>query len=297
MRANLRFGAFLLVSNVAATGWAGTRASRVAETAQSACLRRGTRHRREGSQLALLSVDGHRYAVDAVVLDKDGTIVDFDALWCGWAAAVIESVAEAGGGDAQRLGEDVGVDLAAGRHLPDGPLAVGSVSDVGVILTHALYRAGRPWGAAREQVIEALRAAEPLLGERADIRPLQGVTGLLERLRALGVPCAVVTADDTARARGHLARLGFEDLLPVVIGADRVSDGGKPAPEGVLSACAELGADPRRTVLVGDSEGDMLAATAAGLAAGIRLSAGGDVSAATHTIASYEEIELSNDEQ
>jgi phosphoglycolate phosphatase len=246
-----------------------------------------------------MSVDGHRYVVDAMVFDKDGTLVDFDALWCGWAAAICERVAEAAGGGIDRLATDIGVDLRLGRHVPDGPLAVGAVSEVAVILAHALYRAGLPWGGARARVDAAVRDAEALLGDRADVRPVHGAPEFVHRAAAAGVAGAVVTADETDRARSHLARLGLAGPLPVVVGVDRVSDGGKPAPEGILTACAELGAAPARTVLVGDSEGDMRAATAAGLAAGIRIGGHGresDGGGATHLIASFDELDFPDEE-
>lgn len=240
----------------------------------------------------MIAVDGHRYDIDALVFDKDGTLVDFDALWCGWAAAVIGPIARSAGEPPRGLALAIGVDLAEGAHIPDGPLAVGAVSEVAVILAHALYRAGCPWGVARERVGAAIRDAEPLLRDRGDVRPVPGAVELVGQLQGFGVVGAVVTADDTHRALEHLARIGLAAHLPVVVGVDRVSDGGKPAPEGVLTACAELGAEPSRALLIGDSESDMRAAAAAGLAAGIRLGGELDGGSATHVICSYDDLEL-----
>jgi phosphoglycolate phosphatase len=243
--------------------------------------------------VAIMTVRGHACVVDAVLFDKDGTLIEFDPLWCGWALTVIERLSRAAGVPTRRLADAIGLDLDRHAHVPEGPLAVGTMRDLATVLAHQLYEAGFAWGAARDAVEHELTASEPELGERAEIRPLPGVTALLERLADLGVPCGVVTSDDTPRARQHLRLAGMDGHLGVVVGADRVRDGGKPSPQGVLLACEELDVAPERAVLIGDSEGDMRAAAAAGLAAGFHLtSTAGAPRPGAHPVADLTEIAI-----
>jgi phosphoglycolate phosphatase len=240
----------------------------------------------------MFKAHGHGCAVDAVLFDKDGTLIEFDALWGGWAVALVQRLAQVAAVSPERLAHAIGLDLDRAAHLPEGPLGVGTMRDLATVLAHEIYLRGSSWGAAREVVERELAAAEPALGERADIRPLPGATTLVERLSELDVPGGVVTSDDTPRTRQHLRLAGMDGHLGVVVGADRVGDGGKPGPEGVLLACEELDVAPDRVAMVGDSDGDMRAARAAGLAAGFHLTTSASPYPGAHLVARLDEIEL-----
>ncbi len=67
--------------------------------------------------------------IDAVILDKDGTLIDLDAAWgeraVGWLRALGRDLPGASpliGGLAQRIG----LDMAAARVVPGGVLAAGT---------------------------------------------------------------------------------------------------------------------------------------------------------------------------
>ena len=101
--------------------------------------------------------------------------------------------------------------------------------------------------------------------ERAAVAGSTAMPGLAEAWRESdGVPRAVVTLLTEDVTRRVLARHG-------VAGADRVPVLGreagrrpKPAPDGLLAACARLGVRPEDAVMIGDSTWDLEAARAAG---------------------------------
>ena len=37
-----------------------------------------------------LRIEGHTYDVDAILFDKDGTLLDLNELWIGWLAALFD---------------------------------------------------------------------------------------------------------------------------------------------------------------------------------------------------------------
>jgi putative hydrolase of the HAD superfamily len=96
---------------------------------------------------------------------------------------------------------------------------------------------------------------------------LPGVEVLVDSLVAEGVPIGVASSSSLDWLDRHLGRLGLAPHFGAVIGADVVGGVGKPAPDVYLRACADLGADPARSVALEDSAHGVAAAKAAGMAA------------------------------
>ena len=102
--------------------------------------------------------------------------------------------------------------------------------------------------------------------------PLPGADALLADLARTGVPLGVVTSKIEQGAHDLIARLGWTAHFGVVVGRD-TTPAMKPSPVPVRHALDALGADAARTASVGDTEADMGAASAAGVAAVIGLTA------------------------
>ncbi|GGE13699.1 phosphoglycolate phosphatase, bacterial [Aureimonas endophytica] len=94
---------------------------------------------------------------------------------------------------------------------------------------------------------------------------MAGVSDLLRDLAAKGVRLGTVTNKPGAATRTVLEHFGLLDLMAVVVGGD-AGPPRKPEPGLILHACRELGIEPGEAVFVGDSENDVLAARAAGMA-------------------------------
>ncbi|TFV45109.1 HAD family hydrolase, partial [Blastococcus sp. TF02A-35] len=117
----------------------------------------------------------------------------------------------------------------------------------------------------------------PYNGDPEWVRPVEGAKEALDRLRARGVRVGVVS-NQSGVARGLITREQVEACmarLDELVGPfDTVQycphgpeDGcacRKPAPGMVKAACAELGVDPARCVVIGDIGADVEAAAAAG---------------------------------
>jgi histidinol-phosphate phosphatase family protein len=132
------------------------------------------------------------------------------------------------------------------------------------------------------------------------VRPVDGAREALDRLRARGVRVGVVS-NQSGVARGIItpgqveacmARLAellgpFDVVRWCPHGPDDGCECRKPAPGMVTTACAELGVDPARTVVVGDIAADVDAAAAAG-ASGVMVptpvTRRSEVAAASHAV-------------
>jgi hypothetical protein len=86
----------------------------------------------------------------------------------------------------------------------------------------------------------------------------------LRRLQKLGYQQAIVTNKPSDFVAPILDALGISDCFVLWLGGNCVPVK-KPSPEPLLHACRELGVSPARTLMVGDSENDVLAAQAAGM--------------------------------
>ena len=91
-----------------------------------------------------------------------------------------------------------------------------------------------------------------------------GVVEAVREIKSSGIQTGLVTSKNRQGALRGLALVGLEALMDVMVCADEVSNP-KPHPEPVEKAVALLGADPARTVYVGDSIHDMHSGRAAGV--------------------------------
>jgi phosphoglycolate phosphatase len=98
-------------------------------------------------------------------------------------------------------------------------------------------------------------------GQYAQVYP--GALEGLIRLQSMGLRLACVTNKPTAFAKDLLRMKALDGFFEVTLGGDAV-ERKKPDPMPLLKACELLGSLPERTLMVGDSSNDALAARAAG---------------------------------
>ena len=98
-------------------------------------------------------------------------------------------------------------------------------------------------------------------GQHAGVYP--GVLEGLRRLQQRGLPLACLTNKPTAFALPLLRAKGLDGFFLQVFGGDAF-ERKKPDPLPLLKTCEALGTLPARTLMIGDSSNDALAARAAG---------------------------------
>jgi phosphoglycolate phosphatase len=114
---------------------------------------------------------------------------------------------------------------------------------------------------------EATRAAflahyQRLIGTATE--PNAGMIEVLDALEARGLPWGVVTNKPEHLAARVLAALGLNGRARCLVGGDTLARR-KPYPDPLLHACRLMGIAPDRCIYVGDDEGDIEAAHAAGM--------------------------------
>ena len=182
--------------------------------------------------LALTDDHGTERAIDAVLFDMDGTIVDSieasERIWRAW--ALDHGVADQ-------------LEIAHGR-----PASV----TVSSMLPHLT-----PEEHARALVEQQARETNDLDGVAATAGTLE----LLAWLDEQGVPWAVVTSADALLAHARLAASGIAPVEMVTI--DDVEQG-KPHPEPFLTGAGRLGIPVERCLVVEDTRAGVTSGRAAG---------------------------------
>ncbi|MEK7327399.1 MAG: HAD family hydrolase [Chloroflexota bacterium] len=204
-----------------------------------------------------------------VIFDKDGTLIDFHAMWGGWVAEVGRQLETATGLSVrERLFEIMKFDPVSGK-VSDGPLAGTTMENIRRLTVQTLHDSGL----AADSVESAMRAAWHLPDPVALARPLTHLPTLFNQLHQLGAKVAVATIDDREPTQATLAGLGVDSLVDALVCAD---DGLplKPAPDMILTLCKGLGVTPAQTAMVGDSTQDLEMARAAGVGLAVGVSSG-----------------------
>ena len=141
----------------------------------------------------------------------------------------------------------------------------------GLFINALLRETGHTVSAEEAERMQGIHA-EAFSRYASQVRPLPGAKDLLSYLTSAGVPWAIATSGRIDSASLSLRLLGLTDDVPIVT-RDQVRHA-KPDPDLFLAAAERLGNDISRSVVVGDSIWDLLAARRA-RALGVGLLSGG----------------------
>lgn len=183
-------------------------------------------------------------SLEAVVFDFDGLVIDSE-----W--AIFETAAAAFAAHGHELTIDAWATIIGTNEDDDG------------LWWRTVCEAAGISGFS-QQDFEVAYEAQPR--ERDQIPLLPGVVALLDQLDADGIPAGIASSSSRRWLERHTDRLGLRARFRTLVGRDVVGGVGKPAPDVYLKACADLGADPARSVALEDSAHGTTAAKAAGMA-------------------------------
>jgi phosphoglycolate phosphatase len=188
---------------------------------------------------------------DAAIIDLDGTMVDT----IGDFVVAINLMLH-----------DLGYDPVA-RAVVEVRVGKGSENLVKSVLNHASDQQIRAQAAPEnianfEQALELYQQHYRIInGLHAQVYP--GVVDGLQALQQAGLKLACLTNKPVGFARELLKLKGLDGFFSQVFGGDSFA-AKKPDALPVLETCKALGSLPARTLMVGDSSNDALAARAAG---------------------------------
>lgn len=202
--------------------------------------------------------------MQAVLFDKDGTLLKFHDTWDKVLGSALRSVAggpvargsaagEAVAGGSvdtlQQAADAIGFDLEFNAVRPDSPFIAESNAEI--------HERLRPF-----IDVESFDQAMAHFASNSAM-PADGIEEMLNHFETQGVRLAVVTNDSEAQARIQLNELNWAKRFRTVVGYDS-GYGAKPAAGPVLGAVSDLGSAAEVTIMIGDAAQDLLAGKAAG---------------------------------
>jgi HAD superfamily hydrolase (TIGR01509 family) len=195
-----------------------------------------------------------------VIFDKDGTLIDFHAMWGAWATELAHRLEMATGlALADRLFRAIDFDPVTGQIASAGHLALTPAAGLKKVTLNILQAAGLTAQAAETALTAAWHAPDPV----ALARPLANLPALFNALRARNAKIAVATSDDRAPTQKQLSALAIAPLVDSLVCADD-NIPIKPASDMILTVCRRLEISPAHTVMVGDNPDDLRMGRAAG---------------------------------
>ncbi|MGN0172118.1 MAG: HAD family hydrolase [Acutalibacteraceae bacterium] len=192
---------------------------------------------------------------DAIMFDKDGTLIDFDAFWVPVSMKAIKDVLK------HLHREDIPVEeflTAFGVHngIADinGVLCKGTYAQMGKIVYDILQKHG--CDVPCYDIIMLTENAYNTNSNAGNIKPISpDLVLVLTELKKRHKKLAVITTDNAFITRKCLKALGVEELFDVLYTADGTLPT-KPDPACALDFCKTFGVDREHVVMVGDTMTD-----------------------------------------
>ena len=195
----------------------------------------------------------------AIIFDKDGTLIDFDAMWGSWTLQLADRLHSSIGLDIrQALCACYGYDPVRHKILPDGSLTCTPMWRLRELMVGVLSSSGLSATEASGAVANVWHVPDPV----TLAKPFTDLQKLFLNIHKLEIKIAIATADDRQPTHEMLQAFGLQDLITTMVCAD---DGiqAKPAPDMVTTLCQRMSIDPCHVIVIGDTVADLQMARSA----------------------------------
>ena len=231
--------------------------------------------------------------IEAIIFDKDGTLQNSQKFLQDLARSRAKAIDAKISGIGNRLLIAFGVSNK--KIDPTGLMAVGSYQENAIAAAAYIASEGYSWFEAKSIALSAFKRAEKYLQNRTETAPIfNGSEETLKYLSRSGLKLGILSADSTAGVKSFVEHNQLSQYIQLTMGVD--GEISKPNPALFLQACQSLQVEPKSTIMVGDSQGDIEMAKKAGAGGAIGICWGNSfaphLAAADITISQLDEIKI-----
>ena len=202
--------------------------------------------------------------VEAIIFDKDGTLLDFDAFWIAVSRKALALVLEKFNMPAS-LSEEIlsAFGVRNGITSINGVLCKGTYEQMGGIVYDIMHRNG--CNCSCDEVIRVVIAAYNESADAGEVKPTCArLAEILHELKRQNKRLAVVTTDNGIITSKCLSELGIEDLFDKIYTDDGITPT-KPDPFCAFDFGKIYGIEKEKILMVGDTVTDARFAANAGI--------------------------------
>ena len=230
--------------------------------------------------------------IEAILFDKDGTLEDSQSFLRELAIRRARLI------DAQipGIGEPLLMAFGIIDNIldPTGLMAVGSRIENEIAAAAYIAETGRSWFEAKKIASNAFNEANKYVSRNVSSSLFKGSLETLKLLSAANLKLGILSADSTVNVEKFVTSHQLSEYIQLAMGVEKGLN--KPEPQLFIQACQKLEVEPAKTIMVGDSQGDIAMAEGGGAAGTIGICWGN--SSAYHlgkadvSIASLAEIKI-----
>ena len=197
--------------------------------------------------------------VEAVIFDKDGTLIDVHHYWASMLKIRAKLIVKKYRLDCKvknELMDAMGVDLKTGKIKVDGPVGIKPRSFIASVAAEVLN--SNNVNASNNDIEDIFLEVDKKTSDNILplLKLLPGVEKLLDSLSKYGIDIMLATTDMTIRARLAMRGLNIEHFFSEIIGGDAV-DFAKPSPDLALNIIEKRRINKDKTVVIGDHPVDI----------------------------------------
>lgn len=194
--------------------------------------------------------------VEAIIFDKDGTLIDFDAFWVDVSIKAINQILKKF--DREDIPTEkflTAIGVKNGISDIDGLLCKGTYEQIAVAMNEVLKAFG--CDISQENIIQTVIDAYNQNADSGEVKPTcENIKEVLGTLKEKGIKLAVVTTDNPLVTHSCLEKLEIDKLFDKIY-----TDDGKypvkPDPYCAIDFSKSTGIDKEKIIMVGDTMTDV----------------------------------------
>ena len=202
----------------------------------------------------------------AIIFDKDGTLIDFDAFWIAVSVAAIKDILKAAKKEEIPFSDILSV-VGVNDGITDinGILCKGTYEQMGKAIHAVLSKNG--CRLSENEVIRLTIDAYHQNSDNGEVRAAcPEISEVFSKLKQMGIKLAVVTTDDSVVTKKCLSALNIEEFFDEIYTDDGLYPA-KPDPYCIFDFCKKYDIDKSEIIMVGDTLTDMSFAANGGIKA------------------------------